>query len=1405
MSESSARTRRPSRRLMRLAAAGAALALAITGLSLPAQAAEPAAGATTAGDPLFPNVGNAGYDVQNYDIAMTYRTKTDISAVTTITAIAASPLSSFALDFEGLTVESVLVNGTAASYVRENDAAAVRYKLIVTPAQPVVGEFTVAVAYSGAPVRHIDHDGSSEGWVPTTDGVTALGQPVGSMAWFPNNNTPADKATYRIAVTAPSVAGGNPLVVASNGELTSKTVDDVAGTTQWVWTQTKPMASELSVLSIGRFNILESDIVLASGRTLHEWSFVDPTISTNTQNTINTRRASIKPIIDWLETKLGPYPGASTGVIVDRVSVGYALETQDRPFFDGSISAPTLIHELVHQWLGNEVAPADWSHIWLNEGAAEFFTTYYQYATSTAVNPTTPENDSYSSWNSATSSRWTVPTVGFTDPSELYDWQVYNRGKYTLGALMTAIGRQAFDQLYAEWTARHAGGSATTADFIALAEEVSGRDLGAFFQDWLYDTDKPAWPPVWSANASLVVPDGTTYAAGDPLMLKLAVQSTGQVTLTGGKVVVDGSTLLPEITLPTPLPAGLSIEGTDLVWSVPDTPTGSSASLDIPFTIAADSSGAPVEFSISAPGLGSTVTSGVFSFTTAGPVKLTLLNINDFHGRIDANTVKFAGTIETLREAGRDDHTLLLSDGDNIGASLFASSYFNDEPTIDVLNALDLAASAAGNHEFDKGYSDLVGRVSDSADFSYLGANVYLKGTTTPALPEYAVIDVAGLKVAVIGAITQETPALVAPGGISSLDFGDPVAAVNRVAESLEGTVDVIIAEYHEGASAGTPDNATIEQEIAAGGAFSRIVTDTSASVDAIFTGHTHKLYDWDAPVPGTDRTRPVIQTGSYGENIGKVVLEIDRTTGAVTVAQSGNVARLASQVFPNDAAATAAASKALDDQLIARFPRVAEVATIVDETLAQARVVGEQPVGSVTADITTAFAGGSYAESGYAGGSRDNRAAQSTLGNLVADALVSTLADPDRGGAEIGVVNPGGLRAELYEGTDGVITYAEANAVLPFVNNLWTTTLTGAQFTAALEQQWQPEGSSRPYLALGLSSNVSYTFDATKPRGERITGVWIDGQPLVATNTYRVGSFNFLLQGGDNFTAFAQGTSTRDSGLIDRDAWISYLQAHPGLSPQFASRSAQLTGVPASVMRGQTIEFALSSVDLTSLGSPRSTTVTPRVTGSSATFAPIPVTNGTANVSLTFPVDATPQSTIELTVAPGGTTVVVPIQVAAGQTGPIPPTTTPVPATDEQLLAELEGLISVPSPNLVAGETVVITVGTQYAGQWVTVWLHSTPTQVGGWYQVAADGTITVTLPVGVSGSHRLVVLDASGNVIGWSSVALSLPPATGLPASGALPKTGADASWLGGVTMLALLLIGAGVIARVRPQRRS
>ena len=225
-----------------------------------------------------------------------------------------------------------------------------------------------------------------------------------------------------------------------------------------------------------------------------------------------------------------------------------------------------------------------------------------------------------------------------------------------------------------------------------------------------------------------------------------------------------------------------------------------------------------------------------------------------------------------------------------------------------------------------------------------------------------------------IGAVTEETPSLVTPSGINGLQFKDPVASVNEVADQLtdgddaNGEADVVVAEYHEGAPEGTSEGATLEKEVALGGAFASIVNQTSPKVAAIFTAHTHKQYVWDGPVPGAaGRTRPIIQTGSYGETVGRVTMTVNRATGAVSSYTSGLVKRLTATDTNGDKVVDSAEQKAFDDLMVAQYgARVAEVRTIVEDAIAKADVAGKPQVGTVGHDITTAFVGGSYGPGGY-------------------------------------------------------------------------------------------------------------------------------------------------------------------------------------------------------------------------------------------------------------------------------------------------------------------------------------------------------------------------------------------------------------------------------------------------------
>ncbi|MDO5644477.1 MAG: bifunctional UDP-sugar hydrolase/5'-nucleotidase, partial [Dermabacter sp.] len=545
--------------------------------------------------------------------------------------------------------------------------------------------------------------------------------------------------------------------------------------------------------------------------------------------------------------------------------------------------------------------------------------------------------------------------------------------------------------------------------------------------------------------------------------------------------------------------------------------------------------------------------------------QVTVFGINDFHGRITSSGNDLACTLERQR-AGADT-SFFLSAGDNIGATEFASFVAQDNPTIDYLNAIELDASAVGNHEFDAGFADLEDRVVPRADFTYLGANVY-GSDGTRALPAYSIEERDGVRVAVIGVVTEQTSTLVSPGGIRGITFRDPVEEVNKVVAELkaEGVqYDLLVASYHDGSSSSAAAGVNPGGEL-----LNAITGGTDSDVDLILTGHTHRDYSYLAPKPDGSGTRPVLQTGDYGKNLASVTFT-EGADGTYAVAAPTDVKLIATAGASDPEKAPAGATACTD------FPRYRAASGIVQSAREYAVEAGSKVVGSIAADITTAWA---PSKAGYVDGvwtanapasgtdKGDDRSASSALANAAAEAQVWALKRDTFPGQtpDIGVQVPGSMRAELFYGEDGEVTVKDANDVMPFGNTLYTASLTGEQFTQVLEEQWQPEGVSRPYLQLGLSEGVTYTYDESRPKGDRITGVWLHGEALDPAKSYTVVGPSFVLEGGDNFRTFTT-VPTVDTGLMDRDVWMDYLEAHPNLAPNFAQQAVgfERSPVPAA------------------------------------------------------------------------------------------------------------------------------------------------------------------------------------------------------------------------------------------------
>jgi aminopeptidase N len=455
-------------------ALGLGLLIAPTGIAT----ADPATSTSTqrAPDSLFPEQGSSRYDVKHYAISLTFNGSGAIKAKTTLLARTKKRLKSFSLDLEGLIVDSVKVNGDTADFSRRDN------KLIIKPSKALEGRFWVTIRYHGKPVTHIDPDGAQDGWVPTSDGATVLSEPVGAMTWFPNNNTPRDKATFDMKITVPS-----KLEVAGSGDLKSVRKHD--GQETWRWLQPYQQATYLAMISIGDYDVYKSTMTTTTGRKLPILSFIEPKLGTQ-----EAARALIPKAIRFLERRFGPYPFDSAGIVVKDTDVGYALETQNRPVFDNdegeTVDDLTNVHEWAHQWYGNSVTLSDWGDIWLNEG----FATYAEWLwTAAHGGPSTAEQfqKEYDS-HPASDSLWSPAPAALEDPADLFGPWGYLRGSMTLEALRQEVGSRDFFVILRKWAKQNAYGNVSTPEFIALSERVSGQDLDAFFNAWLYVAEKPA-------------------------------------------------------------------------------------------------------------------------------------------------------------------------------------------------------------------------------------------------------------------------------------------------------------------------------------------------------------------------------------------------------------------------------------------------------------------------------------------------------------------------------------------------------------------------------------------------------------------------------------------------------------------------------------------------------------------------------------------------------------------------------------------------------------------------------------------------------------------------------------------------------------------------------------------------
>ena len=596
-------------------------------------------------------------------------------------------------------------------------------------------------------------------------------------------------------------------------------------------------------------------------------------------------------------------------------------------------------------------------------------------------------------------------------------------------------------------------------------------------------------------------------------------------------------------------------------------------------------------------GLGLVASTLTFTSTSpahaADPVEIQIVGTNDFHGRLMPDrdipgAAKYAGAVNALR--AENPNTIFAAAGDLIGATTFESFINDDKPTIDVLNQMGLDVSAVGNHELDQGYSDLVDRVMapeseanphGGAAWQYVAANIEEPGGADD-IAESWTTEVDGVTVGFVGAVTEDLPSLVSPDGIAGLTVTDIVEATNAEAAALTAAgADVVVLLVHEGA----PVTNCVD---ALNGAWGDIVRGVSSDVDAIVSGHTHLNYSCQYPVAGWGtRTRPVVSAGQYGAFLNRLTFSVDPDTGTILTVTNQNL-NINTGAYPADK----------------------QVADLVEAARSAAEGPGSVELGQI---------GSAYKRAApVTGATENNRGGESTLGNLVAEVQRWSTRTDERGGAQIGFMNPGGLRTDLSDtagdGFPETVTYREAADVQPFANTLVNMRMTGAQIKTVLEQQWQRDSSgnvpSRPFFRLGTSKGFEFTYDPSRPEGDRITGMYLNGAELGLASTYSVTANSFLASGGDNFRGFAAATQRRDTGVSDLQAMVDYLAAFAGkapLAPDYTQHAvgAHLPGGD-TVTRGSQVTLKLSSLVMTAAGDLQDETVRIFLAGKNRGTAPV-------------------------------------------------------------------------------------------------------------------------------------------------------------------------------------------------------
>ncbi|MDO9397600.1 MAG: M1 family metallopeptidase [Herbiconiux sp.] len=431
-------------------------------------------GSSSGGDDYIPTSGNGGYSVEHYALELDYRVVTNrMQGTAVIRAHSTQELSRFSLDFAGLSVMKVTVDG-----VRPRKLAETVRKLVITPETPIEAgvPFEVTVRYRGAP-HPIRSAWGEVGWEELADGVIVAGQPCGAASWFPCNDEPGDKATYSIALTCE--AG---YTVVSNGVLAGRS--SRSGRTTWRYEMAQPMSTYLATVQIGRYRT-RAVAGTAVTQKLHYPAALERQVLTDF--------GRVPEMVELFSSLFGPYPFEGYDVVVTHDVLEIPLEAQGLAVFgrnhvDGAHGSDRLIaHELAHQWFGNSLTLGRWRDIWLHEG----FACYAEWLWAEGSGGRTA--DALAREHRARLSAEPQDIViGDPGPQGMFDDRVYKRGALALHAIRLAIGDEAFFGALRAYAAAFRFGVVSTEDFVESVEAHGGQGLiGALVERWVYEKGLP--------------------------------------------------------------------------------------------------------------------------------------------------------------------------------------------------------------------------------------------------------------------------------------------------------------------------------------------------------------------------------------------------------------------------------------------------------------------------------------------------------------------------------------------------------------------------------------------------------------------------------------------------------------------------------------------------------------------------------------------------------------------------------------------------------------------------------------------------------------------------------------------------------------------------------------------------